>query len=1017
MVLSLREKDAAVVPLLMIVVLLAFNALAPAGRPRSQRNANAPDPWVRMLHAQDVPARMWEDPLGAVRAEGKARWEAERPRGSDGKPAELSFDALKEANKRVLNDLRAEMAGDGPPPLIIPILARGGPYPEDKEYRTRSRYAVTSALHVAGYKPISGDSVGLLSCPRLESPQDGATRSTFDPTPAYIAFSRYERRSNATVERIIVLWMSDADFPGSDADAGLAHALHTLSYALPKGHVQVAPIGPFSSDELLSLVAKTPVGKTEGQVPPTRLICVGDVRFVLRPWKSVTATIPESDVREHLNQMRPRSELSSPWPNIEEQIRRVERGTPDDAMIARALAKELARRRGPRRLPATENVALVYEADTSFARSLQAAMRKAIREENAMARPGLDFTYLRGIDGLLVQRPETDTAGATVQRVPSAGDVIRPYMRPRERSNAIGTDQMDYLDRLVDSIKLRERVAGVPITAIGLLGTDYYDKDLLLQALRPAFPGVVFFTTDVDARLLDPRCTPHTRNLIVGAGFGLSLGETLQGSVPPFRDSFQTALFAAVRQAIARAEGQEISIKHTPLVLEIGRTRPHLLSPAAALGGALWPDEPHGWPVRSITGAGVVLGLLVLLAGFVSSWLGRAMRAATEGPRETRAWKGWRQALRDVAWRAGLIGMGLCLTLLVWAVLPRIQPVEAGGEPSGWPYGDGVNGWPTITILIITLVYALAWIWAFTARWQQGAADLARTYGLPPTRHKTAQGWTTLEWQVKDRTPEAHKTWKEYLHFGQPHLRVLRTAIFAVGYWVMGMLLWRVILDNPPPPLRGGFAQFLHTMVVQVAAVAIAFLVFYVWDATRLCEAFVQHLGSGQTRYRPRVLRRFAGAHNFEANDEKELEDIGSLIDVRIIGERTALIGSAIYPPTLALFLMLAARHPLIDNWKWSPALVVTTGILFVILVMSAWILRFTATRVRDKELRRLRERRSTLPDGLARKRQLDRIIQEIEQYRVGAFAGFASHPVINALLIPVLGAVGLGIIQKLASV
>ena len=37
-----------------------------------------------------------------------------------------------------------------------------------------------------------------------------------------------------------------------------------------------------------------------------------------------------------------------------------------------------------------------------------------------------------------------------------------------------------------------------------MLGSDVYDKLLILQALRPAFPRAVFFTTDLNARLAYP---------------------------------------------------------------------------------------------------------------------------------------------------------------------------------------------------------------------------------------------------------------------------------------------------------------------------------------------------------------------------------------------------------------------------------------------------------------------------------------------------------------------------------
>ena len=47
--------------------------------------------------------------------------------------------------------------------------------------------------------------------------------------------------------------------------------------------------------------------------------------------------------------------------------------------------------------------------------------------------------------------------------------------------------------------------------AIGVLGSDVYDKLLILQALKQNFPHAIFFTTDLDARLFPPREIQWTR--------------------------------------------------------------------------------------------------------------------------------------------------------------------------------------------------------------------------------------------------------------------------------------------------------------------------------------------------------------------------------------------------------------------------------------------------------------------------------------------------------------------------
>ena len=86
------------------------------------------------------------------------------------------------------------------------------------------------------------------------------------------------------------------------------------------------------------------------------------------------------------------------------------------------------------------------------------------------------------------------------------------------------------------------------MVAVGVLGSDIYDKMLVLQAVRPALPAAVFFTTDLDALYLEREMQPFTRNLVVASADDLDVKETRQfrlsdpWKLPPMRDSYQTVL-------------------------------------------------------------------------------------------------------------------------------------------------------------------------------------------------------------------------------------------------------------------------------------------------------------------------------------------------------------------------------------------------------------------------------------------------------------------------------------------
>src|SRR5206468_3204025 len=118
------------------------------------------------------------------------------------------------------------------------------------------------------------------------------------------------------------------------------------------------------------------------------------------------------------------------------------------------------------------------------------------------------FHYLRGIDGMmpgpLGQEPQSKTAGDA-----------KKSDRPRETTE--GLNQADYLRRLAselqDTHRRLQREKGQGLKAVGVLGSDVFDKLLVLKALRRALPGVLFFTNNLDARLGHPDEWAWTRNL------------------------------------------------------------------------------------------------------------------------------------------------------------------------------------------------------------------------------------------------------------------------------------------------------------------------------------------------------------------------------------------------------------------------------------------------------------------------------------------------------------------------
>ena len=281
------------------------------------------------------------------------------------------------------------------------------------------------------------------------------------------------------------------------------------------------------------------------------------------------------------------------------------RTTATDEVLARGIVEELKLRKimlGEKRPKANtpvdvHHIALISEWDSFYGHTLPNTMARCFEDKNCPpeenARKGLihRLTYMRGLDGQLPGTQETadQKAGkgtSEASKQASLADVFKTQPGDKDdEDRPNGQAQRDYLRRLADQLRkidgdLRRNNQGA-ISAIGILGSDVFDKLLVLRALEPKFPEALFFTTDFDATLTMPSELDFTRNLIISSSFGSELRPEIQGEIPPFRSSYQTAAFLATSLAAsATRDGREPSFDQVKIsawlspsrIFEIGRT-------------------------------------------------------------------------------------------------------------------------------------------------------------------------------------------------------------------------------------------------------------------------------------------------------------------------------------------------------------------------------------------------------------------------------------------------------------
>lgn len=676
-------------------------------------------------------------------------------------------------------------------------------------------------------------------------------------------------------------------------------------------------------------------------------------------------------------------------------------------------------------------VAVISDWDTEYGRALPATFAAAILTAGPTVRnfvtavTGLEngslnwptnletFSYLRGIDGLLPGQtpPKTDDKDEK-----SGSDQIGELEKPE------GQSQLDYMPRLAEELRKRAKEGereGRDLKAIGVLGSDVYDKLLLLQALHNEFPNVIFFTTDLDARLIHPAELPWSRNLIVASSFDLELGENLQQNIPPFRDSYQTGEFLACMAALGHVP-TELLDRVAPKIFEIGRRGAYRLDVVNgnSLDGWLYRTRPTFNPGKILII--VVLGLI--LVAIFNPAVGRALSPVRwvqpvvgQGGKETERITLHPKRLVSQPWLWFVIAVILLAAgVAAWLVAPDARRQD--GEP--FSLFDGVSIWPCEIILVGACLLALGFFgYAYhkldesneelSTRFFKGTLDsgfirLERMWKLLPAQ------WIEFD-SGSPHPADALQLWNQSLKLGRRWRRFRRVAPAVVVFLVFSWLLFRQ-LGIPFRPVRGGTSTQADMWICIFSAVALVALNFFVSDTALLCRRFIERLTEKPAIWPATTIDEFKKARGMKS------EDLGGWISLQLIARRTDTVGRFIYYPFVVLLVMVVARNSFFTHFDWPPALLAFFAFSTGLAAYSAWGLRQATEEARKREIERLGDRlvkaKATGDENDAA--AIEFTIQQMKDLDEGAFAPWSQQPVLHAILGTFGGTGLLGLAQYL---
>jgi hypothetical protein len=814
---------------LVVVAFAAVSAVYVAWQPAplvSSRPSEIGYPH-ELLSRQDIDARLWEDPIAAVMRDIETR--RSRAPSASGDHTKTGFDHPHETT------------------LVLGVTLPGASYPEVAETRRRLRYAVLSALHVAGFTPTDEKHIGYWRPTggekKVKSPQTevrifqndwpgasdaAASGAPFEPDLGIgiairTAAGAVETRSDAAQvkqpllpaivpweefdqdqKHVLVLWL-DEDFltAGRRPIASLVALQRKPGY--PPGSL-FALLGPEDSTMLGAMVNEawnpTEADPANAGFPVYNFGATAEDRQIVGDDKRIGDELKKVGI-----------ELYYPTINT-------------DAKLAQALACELMRRDPNLGLngcaeikPGTEqhdHVVLLSDWDTVYGKDLNDTAAttfggtKNVKEINSEWIR--QVSYLRGLDGRppdpkhlgqTTPTPQGDSAGEAPGQDPAAQQKAATPDTANLFESAEGPSQLDYLRRLAADLKERDaryRRDGSHIAAIGVLGSDVYDKLLILQALRPELPEALFFTTDLDELLLPQKKARYTRDLLVASSFDLRLNDRLQRDIPPFRNTYQTSFFLAAQLAIqnelrsktsapapnrgnaaavqkvadrapagaacdtadAAADADKSACRREipaswlaqPLLFQIGRTAAQPLLPQKAdvscdpgnifdcqsiqpSAGALYPDLGPG---ARASAAGI---LTILLLGFAfSTRLVRSQCFPTVPHGD-----GVTQSVNP---RIGPLLGALAGTAIVSAAFWWKWPIIADyltGYGSGEPMAllEGISLWPSILLRALGILLALSLVCGTLCNLEGNLRETEREMSLARSQETLCEEWSKIK--------------------------------------------------------------------------------------------------------------------------------------------------------------------------------------------------------------------------------------------------------------------------------
>jgi hypothetical protein len=533
---------------------------------------------------------------------------------------------------------------------------------------------------------------------------------------------------------------------------------------------------------------------------------------------------------------------------------------------------------------------------------------------------------------------------------------------------------------------------------------------MILRALRPEFPDAGFFTNSFDAYFEQRDHWDDAHNLVIVSPFGNVLPEKWQQKATPFRDNYQTAMYASTLAATGLTTLNDMQeLAKYPHIFEISRRGAYELQPASNVPTRFAKGEPYWfrhWLYSPRAASGILLaGFAVLL---VVTWITISIADPTVPGGGTLGVRLKRLLVNTPFWL-------ICGTPMI-VVLVALFAQTGGAALEPLAFFSGISIWPSEMLRLIALVLAIHFMLkaGFDLRVNQRKIEAEFSFDplpLMPFRWRHL-GIGFEHWQMKEpsRTSSfsAQEAWHAYLLRNKFWPRYIRIgALFLISFF-FSVAISR-FFRSYYPPTRGQMAAQFDNLVGFASYVGAIILSCYVADAILLANNFISMFRRSVTEWVPEVANR--SGRLLPLNEE----ELSKYYDVLFVAQRTEVFARLIWYPIIVVTLIFISRSSVFDNWAWPVSLVLTLAFIAMFAAIGGAVLlhrsaeRLRATAIRNLQLLRLRRYATK-----GKREMLEEMIAQIYQLKKGAFAPLTDQPFVQAVLFN-SGTVGvLAVVQRL---